>query len=99
MTRTFKLVHPDGTEYGKYCGNCPSQAAKKAFSSLCKNKIVALYENAEVEIRECTRGSKKKKFMYSCQRVKLDDPVQIQVRDRSWRCCYKNNVQRMFDEH
>jgi len=97
MPRIFKLINNNGIEIGRYQGKQPLQAAKKAFSGLCNNKQVALYENAEIEIKECTRGSKKKKYMYSCQRTKLRDPVRISIgHDREYTCHFDNIVHRIY---
>ena len=96
--RIFKLIDLNGSKIGHYTGNSPFQAANKAFSALANSGKVMLYENAEIEIREVTRGSKKKSYGYSCQRIELKQPVVIQVgHNTQWECKYKNNIKRVFD--
>lgn len=55
MARSFRRTDLDGDEVGRYKGNNPLQAAKKAFSVMARNGKVEVGEVAEITIRECTR--------------------------------------------
>jgi len=74
--RYYKCLYNDEV-FGRYAGK-PTQAAKKAFGSIVKR--FGYSDPIVFSIKECTRGSKRKTYMYEGERVKLDKPVTIQIR-------------------
>lgn len=63
---------------GTYTGSNPAQAAKKAFSQLCRVKRVRGACSLYVSVRETTQEApNKKEFVYKLTRTKLDKPVTI----------------------
>ena len=77
--RYFKLVYKGNTS-GRYSGRKPKQAANKAYSSVIKKEGL---QNGggkiQFSIKECTRGSKQKRYTYDASRVKLDKPVEVNI--------------------
>lgn len=77
--RYFKLVYKGNTS-GRYSGRKPKQAANKAYSSVIKKEGL---QNGggkiQFSIKECTRGSKQKRYTYDASRVKLDTPVEVNI--------------------
>lgn len=77
--RYFKLVYKGNTS-GRYSGRKPKQAANKAYSSVIKKEGL---QNGggkiQFSIKECTRGSKQKRYTYDASRVKLDNPVKVNI--------------------
>lgn len=82
--RYFKLIYNDVVQ-GRYCGKKPKQAANKAFSSIIKSLKQSGEQQGGVNvdinftIRECTRNSKHKDYMYVGKRQVLDNPVKVQI--------------------
>jgi len=82
--RYFKLIYNDVVQ-GRYCGKKPKQAANKAFSSIIKSLKQTGGQQGGVNvdinftIRECTRNSKHKDYMYVGKRQVLDNPVKVQI--------------------
>lgn len=82
-TRYFKVfVNGEEAPHGRFSGAKPKQAANKALTSLAK----ALEQNGQTgggkinfSIVECTRGSKHKKYDYVGERVKLTNPMRVQI--------------------
>lgn len=62
---------------GVYKSNSPSGAASKALTQLCRVKAIKGQCSMVISIRETTRGSKKKVFVYKANRVKLDKPIEL----------------------
>lgn len=80
--RFFKLIGPDSTGIGRYTGNTPRQAASKAFTRLIQEKKrnnVEIANPTTVRVRECTRGSPRKEFVYSCDQVELSSPQSLVI--------------------
>ena len=91
MKRSFTIHnawHSDGckTKFsnrdytGVYVSSDASGAARKALTQLCRVKNIhgqcALY----ISMRETTRGSSNKQFLYKLNRVKLTKPIPLQGR-------------------
>ena len=63
---------------GSYTGSNPAQAAKKAFTQLCRVKKVRGACTLYVTVRETTQeASDKKNFTYRLTRSKLAKPIKI----------------------
>lgn len=81
--RYFKLFYNDKIQ-GRYCGKKPKQAANKAFSSIIKefnktNKDNVVNTDITFSIKECTRYSKHKEYMYLGKRLLLENPVKVSI--------------------
>lgn len=77
--RYFKLVY-NGNTSGRYSGRKPKQAANKAYSSVIKKEgLKNGGGKIQFSIKECTRGSKQKRYTYDASRVKLDNPVEVNI--------------------
>jgi hypothetical protein len=70
---------------GRFKGRNPMQAAKKAFTGLCKAATKLGYEGEcsyIFTIQETSQGSHKKEFPYSGERLKLSTPQKV-VKDKT----------------
>lgn len=101
MQRTFKAIYLDSQDNvhkeGRFKGNSPTQASKKALTSIYRK-----YAKDEIEpnkiifaIKEVTRRSKKKYYCYSGSRILFDQPVKVNVAGgRSITYKYKTSVKK-----
>ncbi|QKF94843.1 hypothetical protein QKU48_gp1385 [Fadolivirus algeromassiliense] len=87
-TRNFRAYNSDTNEcIGHFHGRVPLQAAKKVFTKLYETKCresngtkeMFLGQECSFSIRECTRGSKKRKFDYVGIMKKLDEPIRVRI--------------------
>ena len=79
MPRTFKITKMGGksvNETGRYHGESPLQAAKKAFGQYCRHSGKRVCKSTSFTLQETTQNSKQKSFHYVGKRVKLRDPVE-----------------------
>ena len=75
--RYFKLDY-NGNITGRYSGKKPKQAANKAYSSVVKKEgLQKGGAKIQFSIKECTRGSKQKRYTYDAERVELENPVKV----------------------
>lgn len=74
--RYFKCLYGNDI-FGRYRGNGPRQAAKKAFGVIIKK--YGYDEPIIFSIKESTRNSKRKVYTYEGERCKLDKPVTLQI--------------------
>jgi len=77
---------------GRYTGNNPMQAAKKAFTRIAragagKGPCTYIYS-----IQETTQGSAKKVFRYTGERKELDKPQMIKKGDTTYPIKFRSNV-------
>jgi hypothetical protein len=83
QVRYFKYRYGDAEYTGRFRATTPKQAATKAFTSICKSVQAGggKLGKAAVEftIKESTRGSKGKEYVYSGKRETLDEPMEVQV--------------------
>ena len=81
--RYFRCVFKDSTskivKSGRYSGKKPQQAARKALRCIVKKNNVASGTAVLFVMRECTRNSKKKPYMYSGFCAKLDTPIEVPI--------------------
>lgn len=102
--RSFILYSVNGnivnnTEPANYFfSTTPSASANKIFNSWCKKNKLDGNAEAEIEIRESTRNSKKKNYVYKCQRNELDkidnvdrDGVNIMIKYKTKCMSIKND--------
>jgi hypothetical protein len=99
--RTFKVkVDDNDIPYGRYNGVFPLQAANKALSEIIKNKK----KNNDFDLKggdinfsliECTKGSNKKTYQYSGNRIKLENPVEYVVNGNTITKNYKNIIRKI----
>lgn len=82
--RYFKLIYNNKIQ-GRYRGKKPKQAANKAFSSIVKafkkNNVEQIGE-VNFSIRECTRKSKHKEYIYKANRILLSEPVVVEIKNK-----------------
>lgn len=81
-TRYFKVIVSGGDPHGRFSGTKPKQAATKALTSILRTRKTNKESTAgEIKfcIRECTRGSKQKTYNYIGERVKLENPMTVQI--------------------
>lgn len=96
--RYFKCIY-NGSEFGRYSGRTPKQAASKAFTAIIKNNGGSnncINNNYSFLLRECTRGFKSKEKEYEGKRIKLDNPICIKIKsennDKNIKYQYLNKV-------
>ena len=63
---------------GLYKSRTPVAAAKKAFNELCRTKRIRGVCTLFITVRETTRDSKKKQFVYKIRRNKLKNPILLE---------------------
>ena len=82
--RSFTLVSASKTKMlktkgygGRFINRTPAEAAKKAFSDLCRTKNIRGICTLYVSIRDTTKGNKNygKEYSYKLQRQKLTKPM------------------------
>ncbi len=99
--RYFKLITNTDTKEtrGRFSGFKPKQAANKALTSLLKTmKGGKKTEKIKFSIIECTKGSKGKVYHYTGQRIELEHPMTVTIKDnhsgqdRTIVYKYQNNI-------
>lgn len=83
-TRHFRLMIGEKA-VGRFAGDKPKKAANKAFTSHVKYlEKSGLSTDGEIKfsIVECTRRSKSKKYHYIGERVKLETPTEILIKQK-----------------
>lgn len=81
--RTFKIKISDNEFCSRITGNTPKQAASKALTLIVSQKQQAgkLTKGKIVfTIKETTRGSKGKEYVYQGEKVKLKQPTTYEIR-------------------
>lgn len=87
-TRYFTVVNAlsaslvkkgQSNEGGRYKGNVPSDAAKKAFSRICHGSKIHGVCTLYIVIRETTRGSKKYYYVYKMHRKLKKNPKKVKI--------------------
>ena len=103
-TRYFRMIDNDnGIKGDRYCGFIPEDAAKKAFTKICrvlKEKNIELADETKVILEETTRGCKHEKFEFMAQKVRLDIPQKLVIADQNGNkkiieYYYENQVRRL----
>jgi hypothetical protein len=82
--RYFKMIDGDtGETIGRYTGNTPKQAGSKAFTKMLqRNKKEGINtKDANIFLRESTRGSYRKTYGYYASRNKLKEPQILEIPD------------------
>ena len=80
---------------GRYINKSPSQAAKKAFTELCRTKNIRGVCTLFLTLRDTTSGgrNKGKMYTYKLQRLKLKKPmIMLEGTDREYVIEYKSKV-------
>lgn len=81
--RSFKVMLPGYEAYdGRYTGKTPYQAANKALSKYFREAENA-DENIQFSIKESTRGSAKRVYHYTGERMELETPVEYTITDKT----------------
>lgn len=96
-SRYFKVVLNEGEAFGRFSGSKPKQAANKALTSILRKKRhekKSTKGKIHFSIVECTRGSKRKEYNYVGNRVKLDDPVTVNIKGKEVTYQYSNVVRK-----
>ena len=70
-----KFGSPSKKYGGRYISQKPADAARKAFSELCRTKRIKGVCTLYLEIMETTKGSKNKTYKYKAKRNKLSEPM------------------------
>lgn len=82
--RWFKCVYGDET-FGRFAGKKPKQASSKALTNIIKKikdtGAAVPQEGVVFQMKEVTRGRKKKMFEYTGKQVELTHPIHIQIKD------------------
>jgi hypothetical protein len=73
--RFFTLMSDNGEAVGRYSGYVPYTAAKKAATSMFREKGRTSTGTLRITIRESTRGSDRKVFTYEATRSKKANPA------------------------
>lgn len=83
--RFFKMIDPKtGKSTGRYTGDTPKQAASKGFTKMLQKLNIdgkAAKGKFTIYLRESTRGSARKVYVYVAQRKKLDEPQELIIPD------------------
>lgn len=77
--RYFKVIIDGCDPNGRFSGTKPKQAANKALTSILKKKNLS--GQIHFSIIECTRGSKHKQYNYIGERIKLEKPMIVKIKD------------------
>jgi hypothetical protein len=105
--RHFRIVTQDGAEtYGRYSGSNPKQAASKAYSAFLRKLRQEGKDEPKQPIqlilRESTRGSKHREYMYTAYRKQLDEPTTVTIDNdgdlKEVTYNYKNIVKKLSQE-
>lgn len=71
---SLKKTKGDG---GRFISTSASGAARKAFSSACREKSIRGQCTLNMTLQETTQGSAKKLYKYKVKRIKLDQPKMV----------------------
>jgi methyl coenzyme M reductase subunit C-like uncharacterized protein (methanogenesis marker protein 7) len=96
--RSFKLVFMEEGEYyymGRYISNSPGRAVKKAFTQLRKILKDEFQNKAILVLKESTRGSDQKTYVYEVKRVKKDKPVILTINGKKVKKEYDNVTKKL----
>ena len=78
---------------GRYVSKTPANAARKAFTELCRTKRIRGVCTLIVTIRETTKNSKHKMFSYKLKRNKLSTPmIMMEGTDREYVIAYNTTM-------
>ncbi len=80
---------------GRYIARDAIGAAKKAFNRECRQSRIKGQCTLIIILKETTRGSKHKRYVYKMKRVKLQKPIKIDRNNESITINYKTNAQRI----
>lgn len=80
---------------GRYTGNSPYQAANKALSELVRNKKTNKTTVHSFNIIETTQGSEHNTYSYKGKRVKLQEPVEYKIGQKTIVKKYKNQLRKV----
>ena len=80
---------------GRYVSRSPMDAATKAFNRECRQSKIRGQCTLIVVIKETTKGSKGKRYVYRMKRVKLDNPVTKLINNKPVTYKYKTNATRV----
>jgi hypothetical protein len=86
---------------GRFINKTPSEAARKAFSDLCRIKRIRGVCTLFVTIKDTTKGGKKygKLYTYKLQRQKLAKPmIMLEGTDREFVIEYKPRIVRLMKD-
>jgi hypothetical protein len=77
---------------GLYKSRTPVAAAKKAFNELCRTKRIRGVCTLFITVRETTRDSKKKEYVYKLIRNKLKKPILLEGNNGTYSINYKSQA-------
>jgi len=80
---------------GRYIARDVIGAAKKAFNRECRNSKIRGQCTLIIILKETTKGSKHKRYVYKMKRVKLQKAIKIDRNNQSITINYKTNAQRI----
>jgi hypothetical protein len=80
---------------GRYIARDAMGAAKKAFNRECRNSKIRGQCTLIIILKETTKGSKNKTYVYKMKRVKLNKSIKIDRNDKSITIQYKTNARRI----
>lgn len=83
-----------GESFGRYAGETPKQAAKKAFTRIIQKYNIPTDQDTQFCIRECARNSKHRLFHYIGRRIMLRNPVPVQIGGSVVTYKHKNKVRK-----
>jgi len=84
-----------GKTEGRYIARDPTSAAKKAFNRECRHSKIKGQCTLIIILKETTKGSKNKRYIYKMKRIKLQKPIKIDRDNISITINYKTEVQRI----
>lgn len=77
---------------GHYTGNNPMQAAKKAFTRICRSVTDGGSCSYIFSVKETSRGSKGKTFTYRGERVELDEPKELKKGNSTFKIRFNTSL-------
>lgn len=80
---------------GRYIARDVIGAAKKAFNRECRQSKIRGQCTLIIILKETTKGSKNKRYIYKMKRVKLNKSIKIDRNNKSITINYKTNAQRI----
>ena len=80
---------------GRYIARDAMGAAKKAFNRECRNSKIRGQCTLIIILKETTKGSKNKTYVYKMKRVKLNKSIKIDRNNKSITINYKTKAQRI----
>lgn len=92
MNRSFTLVYPK--KQGRYISKEPKNAAKKAFMQICRETKSKKCKGIII-IKETTKESEKKVFIFFIKRITLQKPLIIKKGDKEIIIKYKIEAERI----